>query len=65
MLHATTVIAMLLLCLGIFYSPHQVYHKFFSYPLDSVGIITPFILISYGTFFFQVHQMYNGALGAG
>ena len=59
MVWATTVVAALLLCLDIFYSPHQAHHKFVSYPLNSMRIVTPFILISSGTFFFQVHQMHN------
>ena len=53
------MIAALLLCFGILYSPHQAHHKFFSYPLNSVGIITPFILVSSGTFFLKVCQMHD------
>ena len=59
MFQATTVIAVLLLCLGILYSPCQVHHKFFSNPIDSVRIIAPFILISSGAFFLQACQLYS------
>ena len=58
MFQATTVITALL-CLGILYSPCQVYHKFLSNPINSVGIITPFVLISSGAFFLQVCQLHD------
>ena len=59
MFWATTVIAALLICLGILYSPYQVHHKFLSNPINSVRTITPFILVSFGIFFLQVCQMYG------
>ena len=65
MFQATTVVTVLLLCLGIFYSPVQAHHKFFSYPLNSIGIMTPFILVSSGAFFFQVCQMHDWSFRGG
>ena len=59
MFWATTVIAVLLLCLGILYSPCQAHPKFLSNPNNSVRIIAPFVLISSSAFFLQVHQMHS------
>ena len=59
MFRATTVIAVLLLHLGILYSPCQVHHKLFSNPISSVGIITPFVLILSSVFFLLMCQMHN------
>ena len=59
MFWATTVIAALLLCLGIFYNPCKVHQKLLSNPIDSFGIITPFILVSSGAFFLQECQMHG------
>ena len=41
MFWATTVIAVLLLCLGILYSPCQAHHKFFSQTMNSIGSSLP------------------------
>ena len=65
MFQATTVIAVLLLCLGILYSPCQAHHKFLSNPINSIGIIAPFVLVSFGTFFLQVLQMCGWCLWGG
>ena len=65
MFWATTVRAVLLLCLGILYSPCQVHHKFLSNPINSVRIITLFVLISSSTFFLQVWQMHSWCLWGG
>ena len=65
MFWATTVIAALLLYLGILYSPHQVHHKLFSNPLNSTGIISLFSLISPGILFLQMHQMHGWCFWGG
>ena len=62
---ATTVIAAFLLCLGVLYSPCQVHPKFLSNPLNSIGIIVSFIIISSGAFFLQVCQLHGWGFGVG
>ena len=53
------LLAVLLLCLDILYSPCQVHHEVFSNLINSIGIIAPFVFISSGIFFLQVHQMHS------
>ena len=56
MFWATAMIAALLLCLGILYSPCQAHHKFFSSPFDSTWMVALFVLVFSGLLFFQMCQ---------
>ena len=65
MFWATTVIPALLLCWGIPYSSCHMHHKFLINPIDSVGIIAHFMLISSSAFLLQVCQMHSWCLWDG
>ena len=65
MFWATAMIAVLLLHLGILYSPCQAHHKFFSNPFDSAWIVALFVLVSPGIFFLQICQMHCWHSGGG
>ena len=60
MFWAATMVAALLICLGILYSPCQAYHKPFHNSFDSARIITLLVFIATGVLFFQMHQMHSG-----
>ena len=65
MFQATTVIAVLLLYLGILYSPCQAHHKFLGNPFDSTQIVALFILVPPSVLFFQMYQMHCWCFGGG
>ena len=56
---------MLLLCLGVLYSPHHVHHKLFSSPFGSTQIIALFILISPSMLFLRMSQTHCWPFGGG
>ena len=61
---AAAMIAALFIHLGILYCSSQPNHEFFCYSLDSIRVITFWILPVISTFFFQLHQtVYSGFLG--
>ena len=59
---AAAMVGVLLLCLGILHSQCQVHHKLFHNPINTIRVFSFVLLLSLGTFFFQVHQMYSGHL---
>ena len=65
MFWAFTMITAFLLHLSILYSPFQAHHKLFGNPFHSARIITPFIFITPGVFFLQMHQMHSWHLWGG
>ena len=65
MFWAATVIAVLLLHLGILYSLCQVHHKLFSNPFDSTWIVTLFVLVSPSILFLKMCQKHCWCFGGG
>ena len=59
MFQAATMIAALLLHLGILYSPCQAHHKLFHNSFNSARIIALFFFIATGVLFLQMHQMHS------
>ena len=57
-----TVVPVLLIHLGIFYSTFQAYHELFCDSLDSSGIITLLVFIAMSVLFFQMGQMHHRPL---
>ena len=65
MFQATTMVAVLLLCLGFLYSLCQAHHKLLCNPFNSTWIVALFVLISPGVFFLQMCQLHHWHFGGG
>ena len=59
MFWASTVVAVFLICLGVFHSPCQMNHELLGYPLNSARIVTLWILIIASILFFLMCQTYS------
>ena len=59
---AAAMIAVPFICLSVLYCSSQLDHEFFCHSLDSIGVITFWILTIISVFFFQLCQAYNGFL---
>ena len=59
MFWAATMVAALLICLGILNGPCQAYHELFCNSFDSTGIITLLVFIISSILFFQMCRMHS------
>ena len=62
MFRAATMVAALLIHLGILNCSSKLYHEFLHYSLESIRVVTLQVIAIISIFFFQLCQMYSGFL---